>query len=123
MVTVIGEVENKIDYICSMDNNDKIINLVLAVINKKYPDSEIYLYGSRARGDANPLSDWDLLILLSNPDVPFTLETEVLDDIYEIELETGELISPLVYSKSEWYNKHRITPLFENIEKESIKIK
>jgi uncharacterized protein len=106
-----------------MNNSDKIINRISSVIAQKYPDAEIYLYGSRARGDAKPFSDWDLLVLLNFPNVSFSLETNIMDDMYEIELETGEIISPLIYSKTDWVNKHKETPLFENIEKESIKIK
>ncbi len=46
-----------------------------------------------------------------------------MDDFYELELETGEIFTPLIYSKNDWNHKHRITPLYENIEKEGIKIK
>ncbi len=112
----------EISYICFMNKRDKIINRISSVLTQKYPDAEIYLYGSRARGDAKPFSDWDLLVLLNFPSVTFSLATNIMDDLYEIELETGEIISPLIYSKKEWGNKHK-TPLFENIEKESIKIK
>jgi len=105
-----------------MNKRDKILNRISSVIAQKYPGAEIYLYGSRARGDAKRFSDWDLLVLLNFPSVSFSLETNIMDDMYEIELETGEIISPLIYSKKEWGKKHK-TPLFENIEKESIKIK
>ena len=54
---------------------------------KKYPDAEIYLYGTQARGDAKALSDWDLLILLNSENIPFSLETEIMDEFYNIELE------------------------------------
>ena len=89
----------------------------------KYPDSEIFLYGSQARGDAKKYSDWDLLVLLNTNSVSFSQETKLMDDFYDLELETGEVISPLVYSKSEWNENHSITPLFEIIKKEGIKIK
>ena len=46
-----------------------------------------------------------------------------MDDFYELELETGEIFSPLFYSKNDWNFNLKITPLFENIEKEGIKIK
>ena len=38
-----------------------------------YPsDGMAYLFGSRARGDANPDSDWDILLLIISRDMPQT---------------------------------------------------
>jgi len=106
-----------------MRKRDNIINKILRIADAKYPDSEIYLYGSQARGDAKSLSDWDLLILLNSKNVSFDIETKLMDEFYELELETGNIISPLIYSKSDWDINHSITPLYENIQKEGIKIK
>ena len=106
-----------------MSKRDKIINMIVRMTNVKYPDSEIYLYGSQARGDAKSLSDWDLLILLNSKEVSFDLETKLMDEFYELELETGEIISPLIYSKTDWVKNHLFTPLYENIKNEGIKIK
>ena len=92
-------------------------------MSKNAPDSEVYLYGSQARGSAKKLSDWDLLILLNRPGISFDLETKFMDDFYDLELETGEVISPLIYSKTDWNNKYAITPLFEIIKNEGIKLK
>ena len=106
-----------------MSRKEQIIRKIIGVVNKNDPDSEIYLYGSRARGDAKKQSDWDLLILLNKKSISFDLETRFMDEFYEIELETGEIFSPLIYSKKEWIENHSITPLFENIKKEGIRIK
>ena len=100
-----------------------IINKILKLVNKKAPDSELYLYGSRARQDAKKISDWDLLILLNTKNISFGFETSFMDEFYNLEIETGAVISPLIYSKTDWLNKHSITPLFENIQKEGIRIK
>ena len=106
-----------------MSKRDKIINMIIRMANVKYPDSEIYLYGSQARGESKSLSDWDLLILLNLKEVSFDLETKLMDEFYELELETGEIISPLIYSKTDWVKNHLFTPLYENIKNEGIKIK
>jgi len=106
-----------------MSKKEQILNKILGVVNRTAPDSEIYLYGSRARGDSNKLSDWDLLILLNSPNISFDFETRFMDEFYEIELETGEIISPLIYTKIDWNENHSITPLFENIQKEGVRIK
>jgi len=106
-----------------MSRKKQILQKIIGVVNETAPDSEIYLYGSRARGDAGKLSDWDILVLLNRMSISFDVETKFMDDFYEIELETGEIISPLIYSKQDWIENHSITPLFENIQKEGQKIK
>ena len=45
-----------------------------------------------------------------------------MDEFYEVELETGEIISPMVYAKHDWDERHAITPLYENIKKEGVRI-
>jgi uncharacterized protein len=106
-----------------MSNRDQIIHMIMGVVNKNAPDSEVYLYGSQARGDSKKLSDWDLLILLNRQYISFEYETKFMDEFYELELETGEIISPLIYSKNDWDTNHSATPLFENIRKEGVRIK
>ena len=46
-----------------------------------------------------------------------------MDEFYELELETDEVISPLIYSKEDWRSNHSITPLYENIKKEGVRLK
>ena len=77
-----------------MTKDERIVKRIIKVANKTAPDSEVYLYGSRARGNAKKLSDWDLLILLNSVNISFDFETKFMDEFYEIELETGEVISP-----------------------------
>jgi predicted nucleotidyltransferase len=106
-----------------MENRDIIIKQIIRITDKMYPDAEIYLFGSQARREASSFSDWDILILLNSSDVSFETETELMDEFYELEIETGELISPLIYSKKNWFDKHNITPFYENVQKEGIKLK
>lgn len=110
-------------YFYFMSKDEQIVQRILTVANKTAPDSEIYIYGSRARGNAKKLSDWDLLILLNSVNISFDFETHFMDEFYEIELETGEIISPLIYTKEQWNENYSLTPLYENIKKEGIRIK
>lgn len=82
-----------------MSKKEQMIQMIIQVVDKTAPDSEVYLYGSQARGDAKSLSDWDLLILLNKSNIPFDFETKFMDKFYELELETEKIISPLIYSK------------------------
>ncbi len=106
-----------------MESPESIIKKIVELGTSKYPGSEIYLYGSRARGDSKQTSDWDLLFLLNTKVVSFEIETSIMDSFYDLELETGEVFSPLIYSLSDWNKKHLFTPIFENVQKEGIRLK
>jgi uncharacterized protein len=104
-----------------MDRNE-ILNRIKSGIAGKDPNADIYLYGSRARGDNRKDSDWDILVLASPDMITFDYEADLRDPIYDIELESGEIISLIIYSKSDWRKKKSISPLFTNVIKEGIKI-
>lgn len=107
----------------SMSRRDFIINKIIEKAIQKEPSSEIYLYGSRARGKGYRNSDWDILVLVDKTNLTFEYETELMDNFYDIELETGEVISPLIYNKEDWNHLHQNTPLFNNIQREGIRLK
>jgi len=46
-----------------LESNDKILNQIRISVFEVLPGSEIILFGSRARNDANDSSDYDLLII------------------------------------------------------------
>lgn len=105
-----------------MSDNKQIIQQIVNVVNKTAPHSEVFLYGSRARGDANKKSDWDVLILMNKRKISFVDETCFMDAFYDLELEIGEVLSPLIYAKQEWKRKYMHTPLYENIKRDGIRI-
>ena len=79
-------------------------------------DAEVILFGSHASGKVHRDSDWDILILLNQPNVSRQTEKEYRDELFEIE----EPISAFVFSRNEWESKHKITPLYQNIKREGI---
>ncbi len=105
--------------------NQKEIDItqkIKARIRDKNPNADIVLYGSHARGQSNKDSDWDILILLNQPNVNRLIEKEYRDELFDIELEIGEPISTFVFSKSDWEQKYLMTPLYQNIKKEGINL-
>lgn len=90
-------------------------------INAIDPKADVILYGSRARGDERPDSDWDILILTNNA-ADLVTERKFRNKLYDLELETGEALSVFVYSKNDWQTKQRITPFFDNVSQEGIRI-
>jgi predicted nucleotidyltransferase len=103
-----------------MTENKSILFLIINSVRATAPDATIILYGSYARGENRPDSDIDLLILLNKENVTREDEKNIKYPLYEIEFETGQIISPLVLSKPDWENRHRITPFYENVLKEGV---
>ncbi|MBR2253435.1 MAG: nucleotidyltransferase domain-containing protein [Prevotella sp.] len=80
------------------------------------PNSTLWLYGSRARGDANRNSDWDLLILLDKQSIGFK-DYDYAYPFRELGWEIGEEINPQVYAKREW-SGYSFTPFYKNVEQD-----
>ena len=95
----------------------KIHNTVYLVDNK----AEVYLFGSRARGDENNDSDWDILILTENK-AEIKEEQKFRHYLVDTELEIEEVFSIFVYNKHEWNIKYSITPFYHNVVNEYKKI-
>jgi predicted nucleotidyltransferase len=101
------------------DNPIEFLNRIKTTILGKTPDAQIFVFGYRARGTANKDSDWDILILLPNERINSKDESILTDPLYDLELETGEVISPFIYSETEWNNRYAITPLYKQIQLEA----
>jgi predicted nucleotidyltransferase len=58
--------------------------------------AKVVLFGSRARGDSEPDSDWDLAVFLRGP-LAETDRFTLSDAAYDILLETGQFIQTIVF--------------------------
>jgi uncharacterized protein len=105
-----------------MNKSEQILSRVKELISSKAPKADIILFGSRARKDFNSDSDWDFLVLMDKDTISLSDEQALRHPLFDIELETGEVLSLLIYSKNEWNTKLKITPLYKNIKKEGIKL-
>ncbi len=85
-------------------------------------DAEIYLYGSGARGDNREDSDWDVFILVDENKTANRIEDRFRDSLYDIELETGQIISILIYPKFYWNNKLKHSPLYKSVTHDGIRL-
>jgi uncharacterized protein len=103
------------------DLKNNFLIKIREAVKSKEPKADLYLYGSRARGDYKDDSDWDILILSENQDF-LKIEDQFRDAIYPLELESGQIISILTYSKEYWHTRMSITPLYKNIANEAIRL-
>lgn len=101
-----------------MKISSDILKEIKRIVLEQDPAAKIYLYGSRARGSAGKDSDWDILILLNKTNITLEIEKSITYPLYDLEFDTGEIISPMVYSISEWINKYSVTPFYHNVMQE-----
>jgi len=99
-----------------------ILHRIKTGISKIDPGAEVFLYGSRARGDNRQDSDWDILVITHKEKITFEYESDLRDPIYDIELEIGQVISLQVYSELDWKTRMPYSPLFSNVMEEGIRI-
>lgn len=103
-------------------NDQKILNLLTDEARKVTPKGgHVWLYGSRARGEANEDSDWDILILLDKPKVSTEDFNTVAYPLVELGWVLDANISPQIYSKEEW-QKISFTPYYKNVVHDKIEM-
>lgn len=101
-----------------MIDSNTILSQIKQIVLKQEPTAKVILFGSRAKGKSSKQSDWDILILLNRDKITPELEESITYPLFDLEFETGEIISPMVYTISEWYSKYSVTPLYHNIMQE-----
>lgn len=84
--------------------------------------SKIILYGSYARGDYRENSDVDIMILvrMSDEEEIRKYEDNLYDKVYDIELETGVDISPIVQNEEHFEYWVDTLPFYRNVIDEGI---
>ena len=107
-----------------MPNNiQKIINEFLTEVKEILGSrlKKVILYGSYARGDYNKSSDIDLMILtdLNNAEIEQYRNT-ISDIAFDIELETGFIISPLIKNIENYNARIDVIPFYMNVNKEGV---
>lgn len=101
-------------------NRSSIIQRIQTMGQQILPaGSNLWLYGSRARGDFRADSDWDLLVLVDK-------EKQVLQDFdqfaypfIEMGWQIGQIINPMLYTRQEWEKRH-FTPFYHNVERDKV---
>ncbi|MCD8270654.1 MAG: nucleotidyltransferase domain-containing protein [Parabacteroides sp.] len=96
-----------------------IVKRIVETLRRIAPNAQTILYGSEARGDARPDSDIDLLILLDDSEqLTAERELEITRYLYEVEVDTGVIISPMVMLRRMW--ESATTPFSVNVMKEGV---
>lgn len=81
----------------------------------------IVLFGSRARGEAKPDSDMDVLVVMSSADPGIRKQIRYL--AVDVWLEYGVYLSTRVWSQAHWHKLEELqTLLYQNISRDGINL-
>lgn len=101
---------------------ESVLKRVQEEVYSVLPGAEIILYGSRARGVASPVSDWDFLILVDQP-LDRDLIRKVRNRLYDLELETDTVLSSIIRTREEWQSpRYSVLPFKRMVEQEGISL-
>lgn len=104
-----------------MKTSIEIKSAIKDIIKEILPDAEVILFGSRARGNYEKESDWDVLILTNAfENIPYSLEKTISEKLLDLELETGISISNFVYNRNYWESRGKASSLYVSVSKEGV---
>jgi predicted nucleotidyltransferase len=96
------------------------------ILAAKYGEhlKSLYLFGSRARGDHRSDSDADVAIFLDNVTDPIGEQFDLIDQGYDILLNTGVNIQPWVFDQASLADPvhHRAPHLVQTVRREGVRL-
>jgi uncharacterized protein len=103
-----------------VQSTDQILQQIKKSVLASYPDATLILYGSYARGDNKKDSDIDILVLLDKEKITYADRSKIGDPLYDIQLETNILISPIIYPRNTWNTRLKVSPFHNNVTRDGI---
>ncbi len=106
-----------------LDSKNVILNEITALARQMFSkgDGAVYLYGSRARQDAEPTSDWDILIITDDSISTKDGFMQFAFPFAEIGWRYGQQITPLHYTNSQW-EAEKNTAFYHNVNRDAIRL-
>ncbi len=102
-------------------SNEHITKLIKQNLRKLPSGARAYLFGSQARGDARPDSDWDVLIVLDKEKLDDTDFDNYSYPLFELGWKHAIQITPIMYTLKEWL-ANKFTLFYKNVEKDGIQL-
>ena len=101
--------------------NEQIFKEIQVLKRQILPNEKVILFGSQARGDAKPDSDWDLLVLLNKSKKTAEDYQKYRHPFVELGWSLGQYFSTKVFTFSEW-ERQKPSLFYKNVEHDGIEI-
>jgi predicted nucleotidyltransferase len=102
--------------------NQQILENIRQLKRQLIPNERLILFGSQARGDDRPDSDWDLLVLLNKGKRNFIEDSnKYAYPFTEMGFKYNTLINAKVFTETEW-QKQKTSIFYKNVEQDKIEI-
>lgn len=102
--------------------DEKTLSQLVEVLRGEFGDLvvDIRLFGSKARGDATPESDLDVLLLSRQP-MSRTVRRRIRDTLTDFDIDNGTVTSLLVFPLEAWESPvNRLTALYRSVAQEGV---
>lgn len=97
----------------------KILEEFAERVRELFPKARIWAFGSRARGDAQEYSDFDICVVTAEPSSD--AEPTIWKIAWEVAFANDLVIAALCYSEEEFFHSPRAaSPFVHNILKEGV---
>jgi predicted nucleotidyltransferase len=96
--------------------NNIILSSLKSQIQQVVPRAKILLFGSRAYGTPTDESDWDILILTTQPVTP-AVKKNVHDVLFPLSVKIGAFINTLIIQEDDWANNPSYYSLQQTVAK------
>ena len=99
-----------------------VLDQFKALVRTRARLHQMFVFGSRARGDADPDSDLDVVVILEGSSTPKSRNL-VSECAWEVGFDQAIVIVPVVFSRDEWENgPERSSLLALAVEREGIDV-
>jgi predicted nucleotidyltransferase len=107
----------------ALKNNEKqAIREATRMLKQRFPVKDVILFGSKARGDDDPESDIDLLLLTTRP-IHWKERHSIIEALFDIEMKYDVVISIIVNPVNEWQTGlSSLLPIHEEINREGVTV-
>lgn len=101
-------------------NDRTAIERAAEILRRQFPVERVILFGSKARGDDQPDSDIDLLVLTREA-VDWRQQDAMLHAIWGLQLELDVMLSPVIIEAEEWeHGVSQALPLRNEVDRDGV---